>query len=119
MGGCCGYPGGAGLSGEAVGVVGRRSRFPSHRFVGEETTGQEPLAPLTDEPTWMVDPLDGTTNFVHSFPHCAVSIGLCVRREPVVGVVVDPLRQESFVARRGHGLTLNGRPVRQIPARIR
>jgi myo-inositol-1(or 4)-monophosphatase len=61
---------------------------------------------------WVVDPLDGTTNFVHGFPWFCVSVGLEVDGASEVGVVLDPIRDELFAARRGHGATRNGAPMR-------
>jgi myo-inositol-1(or 4)-monophosphatase len=61
---------------------------------------------------WVVDPLDGTTNFAHGLPTFAVSIALEDAGVPVVGVVYDPMRDELFLARQGAGATLNGSPVR-------
>jgi myo-inositol-1(or 4)-monophosphatase len=61
---------------------------------------------------WVVDPLDGTTNFAHGYPVFCVSVGLLVAGEPVVGVVYDPAREELFEAARGSGAFLNGRPIR-------
>src|SRR5215207_10748022 len=60
---------------------------------------------------WVVDPLDGTTNFAHGLPTFAVSIALEDAGVPVVGVVYDPMRDELFVARKGAGSTLNGAPI--------
>ena len=51
---------------------------------------------LTDEPTWMIDPVDGATNFVHGFPFVCVSIGLCVKKRPILGIVYNPLLEEFF-----------------------
>jgi inositol-phosphate phosphatase/L-galactose 1-phosphate phosphatase len=85
-----------------------RSTFPSYLFIGEESsadTGSIPV--LTDQPTWIVDPIDGTTNFVHSFPFSCVSIGLVVNKIVVVGVVYDSKADEMFVAIRGFGAYLN------------
>jgi myo-inositol-1(or 4)-monophosphatase len=59
-----------------------------------------------------VDPLDGTTNFAHGFPLFCVSIALEQRRESILGVVYDPMRDELFAAERGGGATLNNRPIR-------
>jgi myo-inositol-1(or 4)-monophosphatase len=59
-----------------------------------------------------VDPLDGTTNFAHRYPHVAVSIALAHHGEVILGVVHDPLRDEQFAAARGAGASLNGRPIR-------
>jgi myo-inositol-1(or 4)-monophosphatase len=61
---------------------------------------------------WIVDPLDGTTNYAHAFPHFSISIGVEVDGLREVGVVHDPMRDETFSAERGHGATLNGRPIR-------
>lgn len=86
-----------------------RAAFPSHSFIGEEEAaaagGCPPIGP---EPTWCVDPLDGTTNFVHSFPFVCVSVGLLVDRAPALGVVFNPILDELFVAATGRGATLNG-----------
>jgi myo-inositol-1(or 4)-monophosphatase len=59
----------------------------------------------------LIDPLDGTTNYAHRFPFFCVSIGLQRDEEITLGVVFDPLRNELFAAARGHGATLNGRPL--------
>ena len=61
---------------------------------------------------WVVDPLDGTTNFAHGYPVFCVSVGLLEAGEPVAGVVYDPVREELFEAARGRGAFLNGRPIR-------
>jgi myo-inositol-1(or 4)-monophosphatase len=61
---------------------------------------------------WVVDPLDGTANFVRSFPHFAVSVGLVEHGVPTVGAIYDPMRDELFAAARGGGAFRNGRPIR-------
>ena len=66
---------------------------------------------------WVVDPLDGTTNFAHGLPTFAVSIALEDAGVPVVGVVYDPMRDELFVARKGGGATLNGTPIHRFRRR--
>lgn len=87
-------------------------QFPSHKFIGEEQASAEGgQPPLTDDPTWMVDPLDGTTNFVHSYPFTCVSIGLAVQQQPVVGVVYNPILGELFYAAKGSGAFLNDKPI--------
>ena len=84
-----------------------RTTFPDHGFLGEEgTRGAEGA-----EFNWVVDPLDGTTNYAHAYPHFAVSIALERRNRAVLGVVHDPMRDELFVAERGGGATLNGAPI--------
>lgn len=83
-------------------------RFPDHGFVGEEGLL---TAPGESDYRWIIDPLDGTSNYVHRFPYYAVSIGLERRGQLVAGVIYDPTRDELFAARRGAGATLDGRPI--------
>lgn len=70
-----------------------RKAYPSHKIIGEESysAGQEKRFLLDDDPTWIIDPLDGTVNFVHMFPTCCVSVGFCVNKKPVVGAIFAPL----------------------------
>ncbi len=85
--------------------------FPGHHIVGEEGGGYGPPAAETLY-HWYVDPLDGTTNFAHRFPVFAVSLALSgPDMQPLLGVVYDPMRDEMYKAQRGHGATLNGRPL--------
>eukprot|EP00607_Mallomonas_marina_P010535 CAMPEP_0182418278 /NCGR_PEP_ID=MMETSP1167-20130531/2757_1 /TAXON_ID=2988 /ORGANISM="Mallomonas Sp, Strain CCMP3275" /LENGTH=274 /DNA_ID=CAMNT_0024592419 /DNA_START=234 /DNA_END=1055 /DNA_ORIENTATION=- len=87
--------------------------FPSHLFIGEESSADNgEIPPLTDSPTWIVDPVDGTTNFIHSFPFSCVSIGYAVNRQVVVGVVYAPSTHELFECVRGYGVYCNGQRVR-------
>jgi myo-inositol-1(or 4)-monophosphatase len=89
-------------------IVGRlSSRFPSHGFLAEE--GLKPAGPA--EFLWVIDPLDGTTNFAHRFPVFTVSIGLEHESRGILGVVYDPMRQEMFYATSDEGAFLNGRPI--------
>ena len=85
-----------------------RARWPQHGIVGEEGTRSDTGA----EYRWYVDPLDGTTNFAHGYPVFCVSIAL-VRKDDQLeaGVLYDPTRDELFAADRGHGATLNGKPI--------
>ena len=87
-----------------------RTRTHTHRFIGEES--YEEKEKLTDEPTWMVDPIDGTNNFIHAFPYSAVSIGLAVNKEPVVGVIYNFNQDQLFAAKKGGGATLNGETIK-------
>jgi myo-inositol-1(or 4)-monophosphatase len=82
-------------------------RFPQYGFVGEEGG-----ASGDTERRWIVDPLDGTLNFVQGFPHWCVSVALWDAEGPVVGCVLDPLRDDCFVAVRGQGAAWNGKPMR-------
>lgn len=84
-----------------------RNLFPSHGIVAEEGGGGEG----TSDYRWYVDPLDGTTNFAHSFPMFNVTLGLEKAGELIAGVIYDPLRQEMFSAERGGGAYLNNRRI--------
>jgi len=66
---------------------------------------------LTDEPTWCIDPVDGTTNFVHSYPFIAVSIGFLLNKEPVVGVCMNPIINETVYAIKGKGAFRNDKKI--------
>ncbi len=81
-----------------------RSAFPLHRIVGEESG----IGKQESDYIWYVDPLDGTTNFAHGYPHYSVSIALQYRRRTVLGVVFDPGRDELFSSELGAGAYLNG-----------
>lgn len=95
-----------------------KDRFPSHLVIGEEAAAQAGCIPqLTGAPTWVVDPIDGTTNFVHGLRLSCVSIGLCCGGEPVLGVVYEPYADELFAAVRGQGAFLNGRRLAADGAR--
>ncbi|KAK7245956.1 hypothetical protein RIF29_40810 [Crotalaria pallida] len=86
--------------------------YPTHKFIGEETTAAFGTTELTDEPTWIVDPLDGTTNFVHGFPFVCVSIGLTIGKIPTIGVVYNPIIDELFTGVHGKGAFLNEKPIK-------
>ncbi|UCF81815.1 MAG: inositol monophosphatase [Acidobacteriota bacterium] len=95
---------------EARIVAHLRRRFPSDAILGEE--GGERMKESGAPRRWIVDPLDGTTNYLHGFPFFAVSIALEVEGDLKVGVVLDPLREELFTAVRGRGARLNGGRIR-------
>jgi myo-inositol-1(or 4)-monophosphatase len=84
------------------------THYPRHQVLGEEGG----LAENSSEYRWVVDPLDGTTNFAHAYPVFCVSIALEHQGETVLGVVYDPTRDELFAAERGGGASLNNRPIR-------
>ena len=84
-------------------------RFPAHAFLGEEDTSAKARPAIDAPPTWIVDPIDGTTNYVHDFPFYCVSIGLQIQGELVVGVVYDPSHKEMFSAAQGMGAWLGTR----------
>ncbi len=81
-----------------------RENFPDHNIMAEETANEG----LQPGYTWVIDPVDGTTNFIHGFPFVAVSIGVCLDKEPILGFVLDPVRNELFSAKKGAGAWLNG-----------
>src|SRR5260221_7780028 len=90
-------------------IVGKiRELWPEHDIVGEEGARRE----TGNEYRWYIDPLDGTTNFAHSFPVFCVSIGLERRGELVAGVIYDPTRDELFAAEQGSGARLNGAAIK-------
>jgi myo-inositol-1(or 4)-monophosphatase len=82
--------------------------FPDHALVSEEDKTPPPRA----EWVWIMDPLDGTTNYARQLPIFSISLALTRRGKPLVGVVYDPLRDECFFAERGRGAFLNGTPIR-------
>jgi myo-inositol-1(or 4)-monophosphatase len=94
------------------------SRFPDHAFLGEEDLTRLAQPAADAPPTWIVDPIDGTTNYVHDCPLYCISIGLQVAGELVVGVVFEPSRGEMFWAATGLGAWVNERRIRTstVPA---
>lgn len=89
-----------------------RKRYPDHRIVAEEGSADALGTNIgADEWVWYVDPLDGTTNFAHGYPHFAVSIGVARGAQLCVGAVHDPMRRETFSAHRGGGAFLDERPI--------
>ena len=86
------------------------TRYPDHLFMGEESTSK--LGALeADEHVWLVDPLDGTTNYVHGYPCYAVSVAVARANELLAGVIYDPLRDECFAAELGRGAWCNGSAI--------
>lgn len=87
------------------------AHYPAHRILAEEsgTSGQQPRA---DDYCWIIDPLDGTTNFAHGLPCYAVSIGVEHGGELIAGAIYDPARDEMFAAELGAGATCNDAPIR-------
>jgi myo-inositol-1(or 4)-monophosphatase len=89
-------------------IVGRlRRAFPSHAILAEERHNGLESGAIK----WVIDPLDGTTNYAHSYPVYSVSIGLEIAGEVEWGAVLDPVRDELYEARRGHGARCNGHPL--------
>ena len=88
--------------------------FPDDAFLAEESGASGELA----ERLWVIDPLDGTVNYANGIPFFAVSIGLCIEGQPVLGVVLDPTRDELFTAVSGGGAFLNGAQIRNPVRRM-
>ncbi len=85
-----------------------RHNYPNHTILAEESG----LHKGNDKFCWIIDPLDGTTNYIHGFPNFSISIALKINNRLEVGVIYDPLRQELFTASRGEGANLNNRRIR-------
>ncbi len=98
---------------EALILEALRRRFPGHAVLAEESGS---TAGDASPYRWVVDPLDGTTNFAHGLPFFCVSIGLEAHGRRALGVLYDPMRDECFAARAGGGATLNGTPITVSPA---
>lgn len=86
-------------------------KFPSHKFIGEESVAKDGLPKLTNDPTWIIDPIDGTTNFVHQFPHTCISLALLINKKAEIGIVYNPIIKQFFSARRNGGAFLNEKPI--------
>ena len=84
-----------------------QQEFPDHAILAEESGSNK----IISEYQWVIDPLDGTTNFAHGIPMFSVTIALLRNNSPIVGVVYDPLRDEMFSAEVGQGATLNNDPI--------
>ena len=84
-----------------------RSRFPRDAFLGEEGGAQG-----TGDAVWVIDPIDGTANFLRGIPYWSLVIGYVVEGRTEIGITYDPVHDELFAARRGHGAARDGRPIR-------
>lgn len=91
---------------EVMAIIGKA--YPEHGFLGEESGSTRP----DSEHIWIIDPLDGTTNFIRGIPHYAVSVGCLHKGKLEHAVVYNPVTREEFTASRGHGAALNGRRIR-------
>lgn len=84
-------------------------KYPSHAILGEE---HGELGAADAEYQWIIDPLDGTANFVHGLPHFSISIGLLKRGIPEIGLVYNPITDDLYTAAKGEGAQLNGQRIR-------
>jgi myo-inositol-1(or 4)-monophosphatase len=93
-----------------------KTYHPRHAILAEESGASSPASPeAQSEWRWIIDPLDGTTNYAHGYPCFCVSIGLERRGRMELGVIYDPMRDEMFSAERGEGASLNGRRISVSP----
>jgi myo-inositol-1(or 4)-monophosphatase len=102
----------ADLAAEALILERIRTHYPRHAVLAEESGHTVVAGPQPSEWKWIVDPLDGTTNYAHGYPCFCVSIALEHKERIVIGVIYDPIHEELFSAERGEGATLNGRRIR-------
>ena len=101
----------ADLASEAMIIERIKSHFPKHSILAEEA-GEAVIIGGDNTWKWIIDPLDGTTNYAHGYPCFAVNLALEHEGEIVIGVTFDPTRDELFAAEKGKGATLNGKPIR-------
>lgn len=85
-----------------------REKYPDHQFLAEESLKEK----QTETYRWIIDPLDGTTNYIHEYPVFSISIALEYQGDIILGVIYDPLRDELFTAEKGRGAFLNQHPIR-------
>lgn len=86
--------------------------FPESKIIGEEALAEAHSPPeLTDDPTWIIDPIDGTNNYIRKIPHCCISVGLTINKQLVAGIIYNPAQNELYSAWQGHGAFLNGQPI--------
>ncbi|XP_076275480.1 uncharacterized protein LOC143206697 [Rhynchophorus ferrugineus] len=89
-----------------------KEKYPDHKHIGEEETEKaKQMAKLTDAPTWIIDPIDGTANFTRKMPITCISVGLAVNKEQVLGIVYNPYLDELFTAFKGEGAYFNGKRI--------
>ncbi|CAE6478831.1 unnamed protein product [Rhizoctonia solani] len=94
-----------------------RESYPGFSFIGEESYSAGEQNPVTDTPTFCVDPIDGTTNFVHGFPYACISIGVIYQKSPIIGVVYNPFLDQLYHGLKGHGSYLVS-PLHPTPLRL-
>lgn len=87
------------------------ARFADHKFIGEESAADGTTYTLTDAPTWIIDPIDGTTNFVHRIPLIGICVGLSINKQLRAGIVYNPITDELYSALSGKGAYKNGFPI--------
>ncbi|XP_051166971.1 uncharacterized protein LOC127285161 [Leptopilina boulardi] len=97
-------------------LIGELSKkFPNHKFIGEESVDDQ-IPELTDDPTWIIDPIDGTTNFIHSYPESCISLALTICKELVIGIIYNPVNGDLYTAKKNEGSFLNGIKIKTSPS---
>ncbi|CAD1479279.1 unnamed protein product, partial [Heterotrigona itama] len=98
---------------EDVLTKGLKEKFPDHEFIGEETVaGTKEVPVLTDKPTWIMDPIDGTVNYINGNPNTCISVALAICKELVIGIIYNPITSELYTAIKGQGAFLNDKPIK-------
>jgi len=92
-------------------IGGLKAQYPDHRFIGEESVAGGLKCELTDLPTWVIDPIDGTTNFVHSNPHICTILAFMVNKDVIFTIIHNPILDQTWLARLGQGATYNGTKI--------
>ncbi|CAF3005496.1 unnamed protein product [Rotaria sp. Silwood2] len=97
---------------EEILIKNLQEKFPTHKFIGEESTAIGIKTTFSDDPTWIIDPIDGTTNFVHGLPFVTISVALAINKQVVLGVIYNPIMNDLYSAIHGKGAFKNGRPIK-------
>lgn len=92
-------------------IGGLSEQFPNTKFIGEESVAGGEKCNLTDLPTWVIDPIDGTTNFVHSNPNICTILAFMVDKEVEFAIVYNPILDQTWTAKKGHGAFYNGKQI--------
>eukprot|EP00092_Neocalanus_flemingeri_P010456 GFUD01011267.1.p1 GENE.GFUD01011267.1~~GFUD01011267.1.p1 ORF type:complete len:278 (+),score=82.81 GFUD01011267.1:111-944(+) len=92
-------------------IEGLRERFPDTSFIGEESVAGGEKCELTERSTWIIDPIDGTTNFISSNPQICTILGFMVDKEVQFGIVYNPILDQLWTARKGQGAEYNGSKI--------
>ncbi len=90
-------------------------QFPDHGIIGEEVESHSHT--VKTEYIWIIDPIDGTTNYIHGIPYCCISIGVFKNHKPFIGVIYNPITNQFYAAQKGKGATKNGKKIHVSKAR--
>merc|ERR1711990_919285 len=93
-------------------IGGLREKFPDTRFIGEESTAGGVKCELSKEPTWIIDPIDGTTNFIHSNPNICTILAFMVAKEVEFCIVHNPIHNQTLTAQKGRGAFCDGKRIK-------